>query len=299
MTRLAVSMRCRDQLDRRPGERRDLEQDIDRVRPGSRARRPPSSSCRLSGTGKARPGVRPRVRADELAPQLEREERIARRRLLHAGELGTRQLEPEPLLAADGAAQPRLSGPSEIRSSRSSGNERSSSNGSPSSGAVRTVAAGRRARRAGAGARSAAHRPRPGRATAASSSATSTGPCSARARSTSSTASPIACGSGAASPGLGEQQRDLERAPARRRERGRHLVEHRREQLREPGERERGLGLDAPADQHAAERSRASSTPASQRIVLPIPASPESTSAPGPSSTREERPIAPAPRPAR
>ena len=43
-------------------------------------------------------GGRARVRAYELAPQLEREEGIARRRLLHAGELGAGQVEPESLL---------------------------------------------------------------------------------------------------------------------------------------------------------------------------------------------------------
>ena len=90
-------MRCRDQIDRRPGERRDLEQDIEGLA-GSRARRPPSSSRKVSGTRQGLARRRARVRAYELAPELEREEGIARRRLLHAGELGAGQVEPEPLL---------------------------------------------------------------------------------------------------------------------------------------------------------------------------------------------------------
>ena len=82
---------------RRPRERRDLSR-TSSVSPGSRARRPPSSSRRLSGTGSAWPGVGPRVRADELAAELECEERVAGGRFLHSGELRPGQLEPEPLL---------------------------------------------------------------------------------------------------------------------------------------------------------------------------------------------------------
>ena len=53
--------------------------------------------------------------------------------------------------------------------------------------------------------------------------------------------------------GLGEQQRDLQCPPSQGDERGRRLLEHRGDQLREPGERERSLGLDSTAYQHTAE----------------------------------------------
>ena len=109
--------------------------------------------------------------------------------------------------------------------------------------------------------------------------------CSASARSTSSTASPIACGSGAVSPGSASSSAT---SSARRRggaSEGADLVEHVAEQIREPGEGERCLGLDTPVHVSTVpSRPRASSTPVSQSIVLPIPASPERTSARGPSS---------------
>ena len=124
---LPVSVRRRDQLDRRPGERRDLEEDVDRLRrqPGEAAAEQLVQALRHS----QRPaGRRSRVRPDELAAELEREERVARRCLLDAGELRPRQLEPEPLLEqmveraqAERAEREPLS--------RSSGKARSSSNG--------------------------------------------------------------------------------------------------------------------------------------------------------------------------
>ena len=58
------------------------------------------------------PGLadRPRVRTDQLAAELEGEEGIARRRLLHSSELRAGQVEPQPLLEQPWTA-PRLSGP--------------------------------------------------------------------------------------------------------------------------------------------------------------------------------------------
>ena len=52
---LVVAAGSRDQLDRRPRQRRGREQ-TSTVSAGSRARRPPSSSLRLSGTRSGRPG---------------------------------------------------------------------------------------------------------------------------------------------------------------------------------------------------------------------------------------------------
>ena len=94
---LAVSIRCRDELDRRPGERRGLEQDIAGV--GRQAVETAAEQlAQAVGNAQGLSRRRPRVRAHELAPQLERKERITGRRLLHAGELWSGQLEPEPLL---------------------------------------------------------------------------------------------------------------------------------------------------------------------------------------------------------
>ena len=53
--------------------------------------------------------------------------------------------------------------------------------------------------------------------------------------------------------GLGEQQRDLQRPPSQGDERGRRLLEHGGDQLREPGEGKRRLGLDSTAGQNTLE----------------------------------------------
>ena len=65
---------------------------------GRRSRRPPSSSRRLSGTRKACPGVGLVFVRTSSRPSSSAKNGIARRRLLHAGELWSGQLEPEPLL---------------------------------------------------------------------------------------------------------------------------------------------------------------------------------------------------------
>ena len=94
---LAVAVRRGDELDRRPGERSDQEQDVERLagKPGEAAA---EQLAQALGNAQRLARRGPRARADELAAELEREERVAGRRLLHAGELRARQLEPEPLL---------------------------------------------------------------------------------------------------------------------------------------------------------------------------------------------------------
>ena len=96
MTRSRSPCAAATQIDRRSSSAA-ISSRTSRVWPGSRARRPPSRSCKVSGIGRARPGTGA-CRCDELAPQLQREEGIARRRLLHPGELGARQVEAESLL---------------------------------------------------------------------------------------------------------------------------------------------------------------------------------------------------------
>ena len=205
------------------------------------------------GQGLAR--RRSRVRPDELAAELEREERDcppsppARGRARAAS--GRARAAPR----ADGAAAPRLSGPS-ADPRRAARRERAIEleRGYDVSACLRRVARQSDALvTQGAGARSAARRRRTDRATGRRRAATTTGPRSARSRSTSSRASPIACGSGAALTGLGEQERDLERRRRRGASEGAASSRTGGEQLREPGERERSLGLDAAVYEHTAE----------------------------------------------
>ena len=102
---LPVSVRRRDELDRRPRERCDLEEDVDRLRwqPGEPAA---EQLPQAFGNPQGPTGRRPRVRPNELASELEREERVARRRLLDAGELRPRQVETEPLLEQECGRRP-------------------------------------------------------------------------------------------------------------------------------------------------------------------------------------------------
>ena len=87
---------CHD-VDRRPGERRDQQQDVEGFarKAGEAAAEQVAKAVRHMQR-LARRG--PRARADELAPEFEREEGVAGRRLLHPGQLGSRELEPEALL---------------------------------------------------------------------------------------------------------------------------------------------------------------------------------------------------------
>ncbi len=80
-----------------------------------------------------------------------------------------------------------------------------------------------------------------------------------------------------------EQERRRERSPARRGELRQHLGGGFRQEVAEPGMGETLLGARAGrAVSTRSPRSCAASTPASQSVDLPIPASPSSTRAPGP-----------------
>ena len=117
-----------------------------------------------------------------------------------------------------------------------------------------------------------------------SSIATSSGSPSLSSCSALRIAIPSARGSTAISRRLLEQERDLERAPPRRRQRGQDLVEDVLEQIAQPHVSEAALSLGRSRREDAQARARACSTPASQSVDLPIPASPSSTSAAGPPS---------------
>ena len=167
---------------------------------GSRPRRSPSSSCRLSGIRSAWPRVglvlvrtssRPSSSAKNALPPVASQTRTSSGRVSSRPSRSSRSV----------WTAPTLSGPSEICSIREAGKVRSSSTGLPMSGPSLTVASSRtcssRRRRSAiwttpADAGSSHWR---------SSSATRTGPRSARAHKRSSTARPIACASGVASPG--------------------------------------------------------------------------------------------------
>ena len=137
--------------------------------------------------------------------------------------------------------------------------------------------------------RSAAPRPTTSRSTADRRARQAPGPRSASARSTSRSARPIARWFGGLHSRLGQQKRDLERAASQRRQRSCHVVEDRGDQI---GKRRRRRARSRPRRFGARERDRsgrfACSTPSSQSTVLPIPGSPERTSARGPSSASVE-----------
>ena len=94
---VALSVGRRHQLDRRSRESGDEQQDVERL--AGEACQPASEQlAQALGHAQRLARRRSRVRSDQLAAELQREERVARGRLLHAGELGPRQLEPQPLL---------------------------------------------------------------------------------------------------------------------------------------------------------------------------------------------------------
>ena len=87
-----------------------------------------------------------------------------------------------------------------------------------------------------------------------------------------------------------DQQRRFERAAAERVERRQHVGRHRAQQLADPGEGEDGLGLDRTVREHARSRAPArAASPACQSAVLPMPASPESTSTDGAAAARSRK----------
>ncbi len=154
---LPVAVGRRDQLDRRPRQRRDLKS---RRRPspsGSRARRPPSSSRRLSGTRNAWPGTgRVSVRTSSR-PSSSAKNGLPADRLLHAGELGPRQLEPETLLEQM-VQRSKAQWAERSRSAAPPGTS-ARARGAADSGAVRRVASRPTARRAAVAAQSGVRRP--------------------------------------------------------------------------------------------------------------------------------------------
>ena len=251
MDPLLISVRCRDELDGRPCERRHLEEDVDRVRrqPGEAAA---EQLLQALGHRQGTARRRPRVRAHELASELEREERIARRRLLHAGELGPRQLQPESLLeqAMDGCQAERAEGePLEPRLREGALElEGLSSVGPGLTVASSPIGSSRRRRSAICSTPAEA-----GSSHCASSIATSTGPArparaARRARQVRSHAGPAAASPGSASSSAISSARRRGGASE-----GPRVLEHSAEQIGQPGEGERCLGLDAAAGQDAAE----------------------------------------------
>ena len=87
----------RHQLDSRPGERGGEEHDVAGL--GGQSREAAVEQLvQALGHPERAAGLGSRARPDELAPELEREERIAGRRVLHPGELRTGQVEPSPFL---------------------------------------------------------------------------------------------------------------------------------------------------------------------------------------------------------
>ncbi len=90
-------MGCCDELDGRPGQRGRLEQDVTGVR-GQTCETAAGQLLQAFGHRQGAAGRRPRVRADELPAELQREERIAARCIAYLGQLAAGQLEPDALL---------------------------------------------------------------------------------------------------------------------------------------------------------------------------------------------------------
>ena len=208
-----------------------------RVWPGSRARRPPSRSCKVSGIGRARPGTgRVSVRTSSRPSSSAKKGLPAVASCTRASSGRVRSSPSRSSSSRCTAA--RLNGPTEIRSSRSVRERalelerlrelRGLSQGREETDRLVVQASKRdldrtRRRRVepldvvegdkdrlllGQGTQDVQHR------------------------------KPDCMRIGRRLAGLHEQQRHLQRPPPRRRERGPDLVEHVAEQLREPGERE-------------------------------------------------------------
>ena len=107
---IALSVRRCQQLDSRPGERGDEEQDVERL-PGKTGEAAAEQLVEAFRNAERLARGRPRVRPHELTAELEREERVSGGRLLHAHELWAGQLEPRAAPRAAGGRLPRLSGP--------------------------------------------------------------------------------------------------------------------------------------------------------------------------------------------
>ena len=221
------------------------------VSPGRRARRPPSSSRRLSGTRRAWPGAgRAPVRTSSR-PSSSAKNGLPAVASCTRPSSGRDSSKPSRCLSRLCVAL-RLSGPTGTSTKVIVGEgarelERGGGLASYAQGGR-----GRRARRAGAAAR--AERPEPRRESShcRSSRATSTGPRSASSLSTSRKARPIAAASGGCSPGSASQSAT---SSARRRggERGNTSPSNGNEEIGEPAEGKQGLGLDAAVDQNTAE----------------------------------------------
>ena len=220
---------------------------------GRRARRPPSRSRRLSGTGRAPPASafpairtssRPSSRAKNGFPV---DTSPTRRRTGRGSSSESRSRSRR-------ARATSSRGPTRTRSTRPSGTTSRSENGALTPGASRMVASSptgaARSLRTAIGRIAAVGASSHCR----SSSAIRTGPRSASAWRTSSSAEadrPQV--RRLVGPGVREEQRDLERMQPGRREAVAHLVERRRHEIGQPGEGEPGLSLDAPMRQHRAE----------------------------------------------
>ena len=90
---LSVAVRGRDEVDRRPGERRDQEQHVDRL--ARKTSEPTAEELTKAFRNRERAaGRRARPGADELTAELEGKERIAGSRLADTRQLRPRELEP-------------------------------------------------------------------------------------------------------------------------------------------------------------------------------------------------------------
>ena len=195
---------------------------------------------------------------------------------------------PSRLLSSLKSA-PRLSGPTESRSTAPSGSQRSTSTRMSLAGQGRAVArkptGSPRSRRSAIWSTAAEDRSNHWR----SSTATTTAPAAASARRLSRTASPMARGSGISRPGSAKRSATWS---ARRRgavSDGSTSSTTPASRSESPRNESAASASTARAESTLARPSRARSTPICHSAVLPIPASPTSTSAEGACSDRSRK----------
>ena len=211
-----------------------------------------------------------RIRADKLTTEFEREERISRRALFDSRELGRRELEPKPLLEEpvqnadlEGAERDRCQPIGckrvvELKrgrclSSRAHGDQHADGLlAQPSEGDLE-------------------HRSRctvePLRIVESNEHRPARGKCAEHVQDSEADRVHI----DGLRTRLDEKKRNFERSATRRRKGRRHLLEHRQDQLREAGERERGFRLDPATHQDAVEAVSRCGNPCFPERGLPDP----------------------------
>ena len=248
----AAAMGGRHQLDGRPSERGGEEHDVPGL--GGQSREAAVEQLvQALGHPERATGLGSRARPDELASELEREERISGGRVLHPGELRTRQVEPSPILqqmmkrtqaqrtehemgqtiVREGGLELERRG--DLRRPTNGRQEADGLIAQPSKGDLQHP--GRR-------------RVDPLQIVERDQHGPALGKRSQHVEKREADRAMVR----RLNSRLGQQKRDLERAASQRRQRSCHIVEDRGDQIGKGGEGERGLGLDASVHENETRR---------------------------------------------